>query len=143
MGRYFFKITDQESSLQPDRSYEFDSLEDAESEAKVALAEMAVDGLPGLAGGALAVEVQDAGRRPLVDETSATRFPPVSTGYSALNYGAAVLFRGWPTKVPAISSSLKPVTQGSPVAARENLGKLQMPRHVATAMMKSHEFGCA
>lgn len=66
MGRYFFKITDQESSLQPDRSYEFDSSEDAESEAKVALAEMAVDGLPGLAGGALAVEVRDAGRRPLV-----------------------------------------------------------------------------
>jgi hypothetical protein len=66
VAKFYFKIQDQEDVLQPDRSFEFPGLEEAEDEAKHLLAEMAVDGLPGGKLDSLSVELQDENRVPLM-----------------------------------------------------------------------------
>ncbi|MGJ7040460.1 DUF6894 family protein [Shinella sp. BE166] len=66
MAKFYFKIQDQEDVLQPDRSFEFPGPEEAESEAKFLLAEMAVDGLPKGKLDSLSVELQDENRVPIV-----------------------------------------------------------------------------
>ncbi|MDX3977006.1 DUF6894 family protein [Shinella sp.] len=66
MGKYYFKIQDQDDVLQPDRSFDFADLEEAENEAKNLLAEMAVDGLPGAKLDSLSVELQDENHVPLI-----------------------------------------------------------------------------
>jgi len=66
MAKFYFKIQDQEDVLQPDRSFDFPGLEEAEREAKSLLAEMAVDGLPKGTLNTLSVELQDHNRVPLM-----------------------------------------------------------------------------
>ena len=66
MQRYYFKIQDQDGVLQPDRGFEFVDLERAKEEAKMLLAEMAVDGLPNEPIDSISVELQDANRVPIV-----------------------------------------------------------------------------
>ncbi|MCQ4629264.1 DUF6894 family protein [Shinella lacus] len=66
MAKFYFKIQDQEDVFQPDRSFEFSGLDEAESEAKLLLAEIAVDGLPRGKLDCLAVELQDENHVPLI-----------------------------------------------------------------------------
>ncbi|WP_409530388.1 DUF6894 family protein [Shinella sp.] len=66
MGRFFFKIQDQEGVLQPDRGFDFPTLDGAIEEARKLLAEMAVDGLPNGPVDSIAVELQDANRVPII-----------------------------------------------------------------------------
>ena len=66
MGRFYFKIQDQDDVIQPDRGFEFPGVEEAKNEAKFLLAEMAVDGLPKGVIESLSVELQDENRIPLL-----------------------------------------------------------------------------
>lgn len=66
MGRYFFKVQDQDGVLQPDRGFDFPDIAHAAEQAKVLLAEMALDGLPRDPVDTIAVELQDANRVPLL-----------------------------------------------------------------------------
>lgn len=66
MTRYYFKIQDQEGVLQPDRGFEFADLQSAKEEARMLLAEMALDGLPNEPVDSISVELQDANRVPIV-----------------------------------------------------------------------------
>lgn len=66
MERYYFKIQDQDGVLQPDRGFEFADLEKAKDEARMLLAEMAIDGLPNEPVDSISVELQDANRVPVV-----------------------------------------------------------------------------
>lgn len=66
MGLYYFKIQDQDGVLQPDRGFEFPDLDRAKEEAKMLLAEIAVDGLPKEPIDSISVELQDANRVPIL-----------------------------------------------------------------------------
>lgn len=66
MGRYYFKIQDQDGVLQPDRGFDFPDIERAKAEVKTLLAEMAVDGLPNEPVDSIAVELQDENRVPIL-----------------------------------------------------------------------------
>ncbi|CAK7255046.1 hypothetical protein KYK30_18730 [Shinella yambaruensis] len=66
MGRYYFKIQDQDGVLQPDRGFDFENLAQAREEAKTLLAEMAIDGLPNEPIDSISVELQDANRVPII-----------------------------------------------------------------------------
>ena len=66
MGRFYFKIQDQDGVLQPDRGFDFADLEHAKCEARTLLAEMAIDGLPNEPIDSISVELQDANRVPVV-----------------------------------------------------------------------------
>ncbi|MCR6501995.1 hypothetical protein MUO32_23450 [Shinella sp. CPCC 101442] len=66
MGRFYFKIQDQDGVLQPDRGFDFENLDEAKGEAKTLLAEMAIDGLPNEPIDTISVELQDANRVPIV-----------------------------------------------------------------------------
>ncbi len=66
MGRFYFKIQDQDGVLQPDRDFDFVDLEQAKGEARTLLAEMAIDGLSNEPIDSISVELQDANRVPIV-----------------------------------------------------------------------------
>ena len=66
MGRFYFKIQDQDGVLQPDRGFDFPNLDGAIEEARKLLAEMAIDGLPNEPVDSIAVELQDTNRVPII-----------------------------------------------------------------------------
>jgi hypothetical protein len=67
MPRYYFASMDRDGVTPPERTYEFANDFEATEEARKALAEMALDGLPQAPMNMLAVEVFDEQRRPIIE----------------------------------------------------------------------------
>ena len=66
MTAFYFKVTDNDGIVAGDDAFEFPDLFAAIDQAKVVLAEMALDGLPKEPVRALEIEVQNADRAPVV-----------------------------------------------------------------------------
>jgi hypothetical protein len=66
MSVFYFKTEDNDGVATPDLAFEFPDLFSAVEEARLVLAEMALDGLPRSPENALAIEVQNGDRTPIV-----------------------------------------------------------------------------
>lgn len=67
MPKFYFKVIDREGTLPADEPYEFADIVEASEQARLALTEMATDGLPNPPTNMLAIEVQDEDHRPLIE----------------------------------------------------------------------------
>jgi hypothetical protein len=67
MPRYYFSSIDRDGVSPAERTFEFANDLEAAEEARKALAEMALDGLPGEPMNMLSVEVFDEARQPIVE----------------------------------------------------------------------------
>jgi hypothetical protein len=67
MPRYYFTSIDRDGATPAERTYEFANDVEATEEARKALAEMALDGLPEEPMNMLSVEVFDEARRPIIE----------------------------------------------------------------------------
>lgn len=67
MPRYYFASIDRDGLIPPERTYEFANDVEAIAEARRALAEMALDGLPKEPMNMLSVEVFDEKRQPIME----------------------------------------------------------------------------
>ena len=66
MAAFYFKVIDNDGTNPADDAFDFPDLLSAVRQAKVVLAEMALDGLPQEPLGALEIEVQNSHRLPIV-----------------------------------------------------------------------------
>lgn len=66
MALFYFKVVDNDGTIPADDGFEFPDLPSAVRQAKVVLAEMALDGLPQDPEKALEIEVQNADHFPIV-----------------------------------------------------------------------------
>jgi hypothetical protein len=66
MAAFYFKVVDNDGIIPADDAFDFPNLIDAIQQAKVVLAEMALDGLPQDPLKALEIEVQNADHLPVV-----------------------------------------------------------------------------
>jgi hypothetical protein len=76
MPQYYFSVVDRDGASPAERSYEFENDAHAVEEGRKALAEMALDGLPGEPLNILSVEVFDAAREPIVEIRLTLEFVP-------------------------------------------------------------------
>jgi hypothetical protein len=67
MPKFFFQVIDRTSPEPTELSHEFPSLEDAKKEARLALAEMACEGLPEAPLNMISVELFDENRVPIAE----------------------------------------------------------------------------
>jgi hypothetical protein len=67
MSKFYFKVIDREGVLPPDEPYEFADVKEAMEQARLALTEMATDGLPNEPTNMLSIEVQDEDHKPLLE----------------------------------------------------------------------------
>lgn len=67
MPKFYFKVFDREGVLPPDEPYEFTDTMEAIKQARLALTEMATDGLPNEPTNMLSIEVQDEDHLPVVE----------------------------------------------------------------------------
>ncbi|MBB1248840.1 MULTISPECIES: DUF6894 family protein [unclassified Rhizobium] len=80
MPKYFFSVLDRDGASPAEKAYEFDNDSQAVEEGRKALAEMALDGLPGEPLNMIAVEVFDEIRRPIVEIRLTLEFIPKNGG---------------------------------------------------------------
>jgi len=66
MALFYFKVVDNDGTIPADDGFDFPDLMSAVRQAKIVLAEMALDGLPQDPEKALEIEVQNAGHFPVV-----------------------------------------------------------------------------
>ncbi|MBW9054591.1 DUF6894 family protein [Rhizobium mesosinicum] len=67
MQKFFFQVIDRTSPEPAEVAHEFSSLDDAKREAKLALAQMACDGLPEAPLNMISVELFDEDRAPIAE----------------------------------------------------------------------------